>query len=174
MCVKCFHFRKCLTVKSWSFMTGNTNSQQILSLQSPTNHESMSLGLYIGFRAIKRKYLHMLVCPYLHVCVCVCNLCVQSEEQWLTLISASCWISLRASWAPSRQTAPGQCDPVLGRFYSPRRPLATSVWRWENKIIIIKRKTPPPGSASEDTLCDFYCLYHFDGEECVLWNATWF
>ncbi len=33
----------------------------------------------------------------------LCNLCVQSEEQWLTLISTSCWISLRASCASSRQ-----------------------------------------------------------------------
>lgn len=45
----------------------------------------------------------------MHVCVrtvyesSVCNLCVLSEEQWLTLISTSCWITLRASCVLSRQ-----------------------------------------------------------------------
>lgn len=39
------------------------------------------------------------------------NLCVQSEEQWLMLISTSWWISL---WASSVTTAAGGCDPFKG------------------------------------------------------------
>lgn len=48
---------------------------------------------------IWNKGMHVWVCIW----VCVCNLCMPSEDQWLTLISTSWWISLWASGVSSRQ-----------------------------------------------------------------------
>lgn len=65
------------------------------------------LAVFLIYLMVSNIYISIGMKSRVYECMCVsvfvCNLCVPSEEQWLTLSSTSWWISLGASCVPSRQ-----------------------------------------------------------------------